>query len=501
MNVLLVLGHPRKDSLNAALAGAFAAGAAAAGVTLRRLDLADLDFNPNVTVPSPRDQPLEADLARAQELIRWADHVVFVYPTWWGTLPALLKGFLDRVLTPGFAFAERREGGWEPLLAGKTAQLLTTMDTPPWVYRWIYRQPGHNALRRATLGFCGVRTVRVTVFAPVKDADAARRAEWLEIARREGQRLAGGALSPGQRLGDKLGAWRRAVRLQFYPMTWVAYTIGALAAGGALDPHAYLLGYGFLFFLEVATVLSNEYFDYASDRLNRHYGPFTGGSRVLVEGLLSFREVRAGGGLALGLALALAAAALHAAPRPWTDDLGVLLVMTVLALGYTTPPLQLVYRGLGELDVGLTHSIGVLLCGHVLQGGDWRAPLPWLLSLPLFLSILPAIILAGIPDYAADRAVAKRTLAVLLGPRRAVIAAIIATLAAAAAGMILLHLNLLDDATGALWLLTLPHAALIAWLLARRLPRLNAPQRIDGLMAAALTFSVWYGAVPLYHLA
>jgi len=63
-----------------------------------------MHFDPNVHADSPEHQPLEPDLVAAQRDIHWAEHVVFVYPTWWGTYPALLKGFLDRVLTPGFAF-------------------------------------------------------------------------------------------------------------------------------------------------------------------------------------------------------------------------------------------------------------------------------------------------------------------------------------------------------------------------------------------------------------
>ena len=98
----------------------------------------------------PRVQPVEESIAQARALLAWADHIVFVYPTWWGTTPALLKGFLDRVLAPGFAFTEN-ERGYVPLLGGKSAELLTTMDTPCWVYRWIYGAPGHKAMARATL--------------------------------------------------------------------------------------------------------------------------------------------------------------------------------------------------------------------------------------------------------------------------------------------------------------------------------------------------------------
>lgn len=94
MNVLLILGHPRKDSLCAALFAAWRDGARAAGASVETLLLADLAFDPNVRVESPGRQPLEPDPEIARKLIEWADHLVFVHPTWWGCEPASLKGFL-----------------------------------------------------------------------------------------------------------------------------------------------------------------------------------------------------------------------------------------------------------------------------------------------------------------------------------------------------------------------------------------------------------------------
>src|SRR5699024_9561945 len=103
MNVLIILGHPRKESFSEALANAYKVGAVNAGMSVKQISVSEMQFNPNVLAISPRNQHFEEDIHTAQNLITWADHVVFVYPTWWGTMPALLKAFLDRVLTPGFA--------------------------------------------------------------------------------------------------------------------------------------------------------------------------------------------------------------------------------------------------------------------------------------------------------------------------------------------------------------------------------------------------------------
>ena len=132
MKILVILGHPRKDSYCAALADAYSRGALEAGVDVKRLSIADLYFEMNVLVPAPQSQHVEDDIRQAKELILWADHLVFVYPTWWGSVPAMLKAFLDRVLVPGFAFRELQFDAFEKLLAPRTAQLITTMDTPYW---------------------------------------------------------------------------------------------------------------------------------------------------------------------------------------------------------------------------------------------------------------------------------------------------------------------------------------------------------------------------------
>src|SRR3569623_2116126 len=227
--ILMVLAHPRKDSYCGALAAAYRQGAAESGAALREMVLADEHYELNVLTPSPRQQHLEDSVKQAQQWILWAEHIVFVYPTWWGTMPALLKGFLARVFMPGYAFNETEHAGqYEQLLRGRTAELLVTMDTPPWVYRLIYRQPGHNAMQRSPLGFCGERPTRLHTYGPVKDAAEAPRRQWLTAARHA-------ALDLPQWLAtvrgkQKIAAWVALLRLQFYPMTFIAYAIGALAA-------------------------------------------------------------------------------------------------------------------------------------------------------------------------------------------------------------------------------------------------------------------------------
>ena len=503
MRCLLILAHPRRESLCGALFDACADGARQAGVECRELILSEIRFDPDVHEVSPEQQPLEPDLVRAQRDIHWAEHLVFVYPTWWGTFPALLKGFLDRVMTPGFAFRHVAPDKWDKLLAGRTVDLITTMDTPPLIYRFVYRAPGRQALVRATLGYCGLRTARIEAFGSVVASSAAQRSRWLDQSRAIGSRLIYGALSPAQRRRQRLFAWLAALRLQFYPMTWIAYTVGALAAsaGKPMSMTPYLLGYLTLFLLEAATVFLNDWFDFDSDRRNRNAGPFTGGSRVLVDGRLDRAAMRKGIGLSiLGAASALIAL-LAAAPAGSASAIaGLYTLFALLAMAYTVPPLKFSHRGLGEINVAITHSAGAIMAGYVAQGGGWTDSAPWLLALPLGVSVLPSILLAGCPDREADEAAAKRTLVVILGKRGAVRLAMAASLAAPTIAALL---SLAGEDTAALLGWSAAGGAVHAVWLLRRLRRFTAgemPERIDGAIVLALTFILWFCVPPLIAL-
>lgn len=187
--ILVILGHPRVDSFGGALANAYAEGARQSGAEVRVLKLADLAFNPVLAGGYQALPELEPDLVDAQNAISWAEHLVFVYPTWWGTVPALLKGFIDRAFLPGFAFQYRKDSiWWDRLLSGRSARLIVTMDQPPWYFRLINRAPGHQMMKRTVLEFCGVKPVRISPFGPIRGTSDAQRAKILEAVRALGNR-------------------------------------------------------------------------------------------------------------------------------------------------------------------------------------------------------------------------------------------------------------------------------------------------------------------------
>lgn len=207
-NIAVILGHPDRTSLCGALAAAYVEGARSAGATVREINLGELVFDPVLRQGYTRIQPLEPDLIAAQETIVWADTVVFVYPNWWGSAPALLKGFVDRTFLPGFAFKYRENSSlWDRLLSGRSARLIVTMDSPPWYYRWVARQPGHQMMRRAILGFCGIKPVRISEFGPVRRSSEQTRDRWLQragaLGRKDGRAKQSQATAHGNHRGDR----------------------------------------------------------------------------------------------------------------------------------------------------------------------------------------------------------------------------------------------------------------------------------------------------------
>lgn len=160
--ILVILGHPRVKSYCGALADAYIRGARRNNALVKYVKLIDLTFDA-VGAHDHKGASLEKDLVRMQQLILWAEHIVFVYPTWWGGPPALLKGFLDRVLTSGFAFRYRRGGwGWHRYLKGRSARLIITTGGPWALNHLVYRMPGVKMLKWAVLWFSGISPTRVT---------------------------------------------------------------------------------------------------------------------------------------------------------------------------------------------------------------------------------------------------------------------------------------------------------------------------------------------------
>jgi putative NADPH-quinone reductase len=182
-HILLIQGHPDASQrhLGHALEDAYADGAVKAGHDVRRINVATLDF-PLLRSQHEWDKgPLPSGLTEAQQAIGWAQHIVLFFPLWLGEMPALLKGFLEQVARPGFAFS--REGG-NPLahkgLKGRSARMIVTMGMPALVYRWFYRAHSIKSLERNILGFVGIAPVNETLIGMVGDIEPETAQKWFD---------------------------------------------------------------------------------------------------------------------------------------------------------------------------------------------------------------------------------------------------------------------------------------------------------------------------------
>lgn len=189
--IAIIQGHPDADPerFGRALSNAYLHGAQDGGHEVRVIDIASIDF------PILRSQQdwlsgaLPDSLRDAQATIAWADHLVIFYPMWLGTMPALMKAFLEQVLRPGFAFTYGGSAGLpKKLLTGKSARIVITMGMPGIVYRWYFRAHGLKNLQRNILGFCGVGPIKSTLVGAILNGGRVRHELCLQKMRLLGQR-------------------------------------------------------------------------------------------------------------------------------------------------------------------------------------------------------------------------------------------------------------------------------------------------------------------------
>jgi putative NADPH-quinone reductase len=160
MRALIVHAHPSQESFSAALFAAATGALRAAGHDVATIDLYAEGFNAVMSADERRayhsDRPiLDATVGRHAELVRWADTLVFVYPTWWMGLPAILKGWLERVLVPGVAFHldERTQRVVADLRHIRRIVGITTYGTS-WPAVKLYNDAGRRTLLRALAMLC-----------------------------------------------------------------------------------------------------------------------------------------------------------------------------------------------------------------------------------------------------------------------------------------------------------------------------------------------------------
>ncbi len=187
--VLLIQGHPDTGHrhLGHALADAYAEGAIGAGHELKRIDVASLDFPLLRSAEDWEHGALPPTLADAQAAIGWCEHMVLFFPLWLGDMPAMLKGFLEQIARPGFAFRPDAKNPFGAKgLTGRSARVVVTMGMPALVYRWIYRAHSVRSLERNVLGFVGIAPVHETLIGSTGNLQPEDAKKWRVAMRKLG---------------------------------------------------------------------------------------------------------------------------------------------------------------------------------------------------------------------------------------------------------------------------------------------------------------------------
>ena len=181
--IFVLVGHPDTDTFVGSFADSYVEGTKEGGHEVRRTNIGEIQFDPILHKGYKEIQTLEPDLVKVQEDFKWADHIVILYPNWWCSMPALLKGMFDRMWLPGFAFNFKKDKDGNrtskliKLFKGKTARVVVTTGTHPIIIRFHFGD-FTNEIIRGILGFSGIAPVGLSTLGPCEKASEAQKDKW-----------------------------------------------------------------------------------------------------------------------------------------------------------------------------------------------------------------------------------------------------------------------------------------------------------------------------------
>lgn len=177
--ILVLLGHPDSDTFSGKIAEAYMRGAKEGGHKAVDVRIGDLSFDPILHKGYKEIQELEPDLVDLQKAIKKADHIVIVYPNWWASMPAILKGMFDRMWLPGFAFNfDKKTRMPIQRLSGKTARVIILSGSHSPFMMWMKYGDYTNEITRGILGFAGIKP-KVTALGPCERQSDHAHNQWI----------------------------------------------------------------------------------------------------------------------------------------------------------------------------------------------------------------------------------------------------------------------------------------------------------------------------------
>lgn len=187
--VTIIVGHPQRVTFCEALADAYRRGAESAGHKVHLFKLAEMNFEPILRGGYREEQPLEPDLQAAYDSLAASDHWVWIFPLWCGDMPALLKGFIERILQPDLIKRQGTENAmnWR-IFEKKSARIIMTMAMPVSIYRFWYGPHALKLLKNNILNFIGIKPIRETLLGMIADSSNEKRDRWLKQVEAMGQK-------------------------------------------------------------------------------------------------------------------------------------------------------------------------------------------------------------------------------------------------------------------------------------------------------------------------
>jgi len=178
--VLVINANPKSESLCQSLADKYTQ-IASSEHDVKQVNVSEMNFEMSLDQGYDTVATLEPDLVYFQQSITWAEHIVIIAPVWWGTVPAKFKGVIDRVFLPNFAFKYVTGNAFpKKLLSGRSSELIITMDTPPFYYKFFKGNAIYKQLKMSILDFSGIKNRSTTYFGPVIGSTDDKRKKWID---------------------------------------------------------------------------------------------------------------------------------------------------------------------------------------------------------------------------------------------------------------------------------------------------------------------------------
>ena len=424
--ILIVYSHPKENSLNHGIKEAVIKGLKKSNVEVRFQDLYKEKFDPLIYDREENDK--DKVTIQMKKNVRWAEWIVFIAPMWWATVPAMLKGYFDRVFTEDFSFKYNQAGMPEGLLENKKALLIGTCDTPPLILKLSGGTMGFKSIIKRVLKLCGLKDSKFTLFGSVLNSTEQKRNKWIERAEKIGEKL-GKPESALPIIKQNLVSIIKAVRLQLYSFVFCSVLLGAAIGASISSGFSWpgLLLAAFIGLLaHTAVSFSNEIADESIDKINLNRTMFSGGTGLMAKGLITKNVLNLGWIISSVLALVIPAIMVFLFQFHWLLIFSLALAL-FLGLEYSFPPFRLSRISFGEVAAFLAYGAPLMIVGVTLQVDKAVVNLIianyrfYLLALPVSLSVFATLCLTQIPDTDADKKNGKKSISVILGPKSVLI--------------------------------------------------------------------------------